>query len=956
MKSHAHRSHQHDRHTISTPRASTMALAISLLFPVAAHAVEYLIANEADLRTAISTASTNGDTNAVIKMTANFTMSDSTAFPASTVPVTIDTNGFVLTRAPNLIPNPANIPVDIPAQYTFNGDYVGAPDTVGAGHGLSFAGGGLQNTVTVNGNVTGGNRTVNTGGGGVGVNLASGSMTLINNGVLTGGQMNNVAAGTNTLQSTGVGFGSGSAVVINNGTIQGGAGINGLAGAGIGIISAGNGSRIVNNGMIRGGSESGGGVLGGAGILNIGGSSLAIENNASGTIEGGVGGAGISGTGRITNNGLIKGGDGAVAISSTGANITNNSQITGGTGASAIFGASSSTTITNTGQITGDTGFAAISAANTAIVTVINSGTITATGGANAITFGATTGRGTLELRAGSVINGNVVAGAGTLDTLTLGGTTDSTFDLSAIGAKYQGFDRFSKTGTSTWTVSGTSAATGPWTVSAGKLALNGEVTGNMTVSAAGTLGGNATVNGNVTNSGIIAPGNSIGTILINGDYTGNNGTLEIESQLAGTGSPADKLLITGNVSGTTTVKVTNVGGTGAATGTGNTDGISIIQVAGTSSANAFQLAGGYVAAGPYKYALNVFDPASSAAGQADPLLGGGAFYDYRLQSLLDASGNPVTVPQIAAYQGMSTGAVRYGTSLLDSVHKRLGELRRSESASIGNGTDQNSQFFMRAQGSSSDVSGNRSAGYDQDIWFTQAGGNFFGKDMEDGATLRIGGAFSYGESKLNVDNSSAKVNLDGTTVALTSTYQAAKGWYLDGVAQVTKYSADIRTGERGQTGSPDGLGYGLSVEGGYPIDLGNHLIIEPQAQLAYQMIKFDRFNDADNISVDLRDGESLRGRFGGRLQKTFDANTTRAWSPYVEANLLHEFLGGGSIRAGNVSFATDSLGTSVQLGGGINAQLGANKVFFASVSYESGVSDAAADAWSGNIGVRVNW
>lgn len=890
MKPQPHRSHQQGRHTIlRTPQVSRIALAISLSFPMAAYAAEYLVSNEADLRAAITTANTNGDTSAVIKMTQSFTMTDGTAFPTSTVPLTIDTNGFVLTRS--TLPSPVAIPVNVPGHYTFNGDYVGQANAISAGHGLTFVGSGIQNTVILDGNVTGGARTTAGGGGGVGVNISAGNMTFINNGTVTGGQANNQASG-NTQQSAGVSLATGTAsAVINNGTIRGGGGIaGGFAGAGVAFGNALAGSKLVNNGDIYGGA----------------------------------------GTGGATGNVGLR--------------------LTAGT-----------LTIENAGAIEGGNGAAAIAAQATSTLTVINSGSIIAgadTGGGrpNAIAMGAG-GALNLELRAGSQIDGNVVASSGVNDTLTLGGTTNSSFDASLIGTQYLAFEKFVKTGSGTWTLTGSSGSNGSWTIEDGRLSLNTTLnTSLMTIAAPGTLGGTGTVVGNVTNAGTIAPGNSIGTLVINGNYAGNGGTIEIEGQLGGTGSPADRLLIIGNVSGTTTVRFTNVGGTGSATGSGNTDGISIIQVAGTSSASAFQLAGGYVAAGPYKYTLNVFDPASSAASEADPLLGAGAFYDYRLQSLLDASGNPVTVPQISAYQGMSTGAVRYGASLLDSVHKRLGELRRSELSSIGNGTDQNSQFFLRAQGSSSDVSGHRSAGYDQDIWFTQAGGNLFGKDMEDGATLRIGGAFSYGESKLNVDNSSAKVNLDGTTLAVTSTYQAAAGWYLDGVAQLTKYSADIRTDERGHTGSPDGLGYALSLEGGYPIDLGNGLVVEPQAQLSYQKIKFDRFTDADDISVDLRDGESLRGRFGGRLQKTFDANTKHAWSPFVEANLLHEFLGDGSIRAGNISFATDSLGTSVQLGGGVNAQLGANKMVFASVSYESGVSHAAADAWSGNIGVRVDW
>lgn len=766
----------------------------------------------------------------------------------------------------------------------------------------------LANHYTFKGNFAGADVAI-AGNGNAGLQLSTtgGSVTIDGN--VTGGANAGAGAG-----GAGVNSQTGARTIINNGNIKGGEGTNGAAG-----IVAQVGAQIVNTGTIEGGDANGG--TAGSGI-----------------------GFGNSTTSSIINSGTIRGG------SELGGGTT------GGTGISVAL-AATLFTIQNTGTIEGGDGAVAIRS-TTGNVTIINSGNITAgadAGGGRPNAITKTGGRLNLELRAGSNIDGIVDAGAGTTDALIFGGTANSTFNATDIGTQYLNFENFTKTGSSTWTLNGNATGTGAWAVDEGKLVLNSAITGSMNVNAAGTLGGNATINGDVTNSGIIAPGNSIGTILINGNYTGNGGTLEMEGQFAGTGSPADKLLITGNATGTTTIKAINVGGTGAATGTGNTDGISIVQVAGTSSATAFQLAGGYVAAGPYQYQLRAFDPASSAASEIDPSLGAGPFYDYRLQSLLDASGNPVAVPQIAAYQGISTGATRYGASLLDSIHKRLGELRRSSGA--GGGSDgQNNEFFLRAQGFSNDVSGSRSAGYDQDIWFTQAGGNVFGKDMEDGATLRIGGAFSYGESKLNVDNSSAKVNLEGTTLAVTSTYQAANGWYLDGAVQVTKYSADIRTGERGQTGSPDGMGYGLSLEGGYPIDLGNNVIIEPQAQLAYQKINFDRFRDVDGIAVDLRDGESLRGRFGGRLQKTFDANTTRAWSPYIEANLLHEFLDGGSIHAGNVSFATDSLGTSVQLGGGVNAQFGANKMLFASVGYESGLSHGAADAWSGNIGMRINW
>lgn len=500
--------------------------------------------------------------------------------------------------------------------------------------------------------------------------------------------------------------------------------------------------------------------------------------------------------------------------------------------------------------------------------------------------------------------------------------------------------------------VLGNTAAITTTAVEGGTLSVNGTLTGAVNV-LGGRLQGNGRV-GNTTNfaGGTIAPGNSIGKLLIAGNYVGSGGTLEIEGVLGGTGSPADRLVITGNASGTTSIQTINTGGTGALTGSGNTDGISIVQVGGTSAATTFQLAGGYAAAGPYQYQLRVFGPASSAASQADPLLGAVPFYDYRLQSVVDASGRPVAVPQIAGYQAMPTGAVRYGSSLLDSVHKRQGELRDLAASRSSNGEGERA-FFVRVNGSRSEVAGNRASGYDQDIDYLQAGGYVFGRDMEDGASLRIGGALSRGKSKLRVSASSAQVDLKGTTLALTSTYQAVGGWYLDGVAQLTDYSTSIQTRERGRVGSPDGLGLGLSVEGGYPMDIGGGLVIEPQAQLSYQKIKFDTFVDVDRITVDLQDGESLQGRVGARIKKAFNPNTSRQWTLYAEGNLVHEFLKDRGITASGVSFASDSLGTSAQLGAGFNAQLGANTTLYASVNFSKGLSSGAADTWSGNLGMR---
>ena len=115
--------------------------------------------------------------------------------------------------------------------------------------------------------------------------------------------------------------------------------------------------------------------------------------------------------------------------------------------------------------VTGRTG---ISSSGPAVDATI-AGTVTGTGG-TAIQFGAAND--TLTLRPTAAITGNVLAGAGT-DRLQLGGDSfngQGVFDVGEIGpsGKFQRFELFQKTGSSTWTLTGSGAQN--WTISGGTL------------------------------------------------------------------------------------------------------------------------------------------------------------------------------------------------------------------------------------------------------------------------------------------------------------------------------------------------------------------------------------------------------------------------------------------------------------------------------------------------------
>jgi autotransporter-associated beta strand protein len=325
------------------------------------------------------------------------------------------------------------------------------------------------------------------------------------------------------------GNGSGSATISNSGTLSGGIGGRG------------------GNGPSGGSGGGGGGGAGGYGAIVTGNGS----NTNSGTISGGKGGAGGASGGSVGNQ-AGNGGDGGVGVQFTtsGATLTNFGTITGGDG-----GAGGAAVGGGTAGAAGAGGIGIVGSG----LTIINSGTIS--GGlsgdgstrANAITF--TGGTNILELQAGSAITGNVVDTTNT-GTLRLGGPTSSALDVSTIGAaaQYRGFSTFIKTGDSTWTLSGTTAALTPWTVNQGTLAITSD--GNLGA-AAGTLtldGGTLQFLNSLTSNRTIALGAGNGTLFTLGTSATLGGTIAGAGGLTKTGIGTVTLSGSSTYSGATNV------------------------------------------------------------------------------------------------------------------------------------------------------------------------------------------------------------------------------------------------------------------------------------------------------------------------------------------------------------------------------------------------------------------
>jgi fibronectin-binding autotransporter adhesin len=450
--------------------------------------------------------------------------------------------------------------------------------------------------VNFNQTIASGTHTGNINGGGGVTITGTGIVTLAGNNTYTGGTT--VSSGTlqgTTSSLTGT-ITNNSTVAFNqtttgtfNGQITSTGGVT-ISGPGTVIFAAANsytGGTTITGGNLQGNTATLTGT-----ITNNG--RLIFDQAAAGTYN-----SGISGTGSV-----VKSGAGTLILAQA-------NTYSGGTTVSA--GVLQGTTDTVQGDIVNNalvrfnqaiTGTYAGSMSGSGGVNVTGGGIYVFTG-TNSYTGGTTVDSGELRgttssLQGGIVNNAEVtfnqnftgsyagvmsgtgavnVTGAGTVDfagaNTYSGGTTVTGGVLQGTTTSLQGDIlnnanvRFvnNTTGTFNGTIAGTGSVnftgsgtvafgtdqtyTGPTNVQSGTLRLNATIASDVIVAAPATFAGNGFVNGDVTLGGTMAPGNSIGTMTINGNYTTSSGSVQqIEIDTAGTtpGVHNDLVVVNGNV------------------------------------------------------------------------------------------------------------------------------------------------------------------------------------------------------------------------------------------------------------------------------------------------------------------------------------------------------------------------------------------------------------------------
>ena len=698
-----------------------------------------------------------------------------------------------------------------------------------------------------------------------------------------------------------------------------------------------------------------------------------MQVDAGGTLQGDA----LSMTKAVTNNGLVR-----------------FQQDTNGSYAGQIVGAGA---LEKTGA-----GTLTLGAGNTYTGgTTITQGTLaigadSALGGTSgALTFNG----GTLQL------GGNMdVAATRAISITAANGTIDTQGFTSTISQGMTGAGGLTKVGSGTLVLTGDNTYQGGTTISAGTLAVGdathtaaalsggglvqiaanaslggygsvtGAVTNNGTVAVADALNafantgsGSLTINGALTNAGTVQIGGAgVGNkLVVNGNYVGNGGVLAINTKLGADNSPTDKLVISGGkASGNTAVRVTNVGGAGAKT-TG--DGIEVVSAinGATTQANAFALAN-RVVAGPYEYTLQRGGSASVDS-----------WYLRTLQTSTQSNNNITTGPgttqpalraEVSLYTAIPQLTLVYGRALLDTLHERVGEESNQAAAPAGASPVLRAGWgrVIAQKGSrmsdGNGVYGSQGPAFSYDFGGVQVGADVYQRQREDGSHDHAGGYFATGRIAADVTHANGvdagRDSVNANTVGLYWTHFGPSGWYLDGVVQGTRYDADASPiGVNGL--KTHALGYAALLEAGYPVALSDQWRVEPQAQVVVQRAAFADANDGA-ADVRFNSVNSMLGRLGVRVSKRWGESPERQHTAWVRANVWHEFRGQtgtqmSSPDGGFVPFTSELPRTTLELTGGLTAQVAKNGVFYASVGYQVS-ADRRLHGVNGKAGVRWGW
>ncbi|QGL72260.1 autotransporter outer membrane beta-barrel domain-containing protein [Stenotrophomonas maltophilia] len=443
--------------------------------------------------------------------------------------------------------------------------------------------------------------------------------------------------------------------------------------------------------------------------------------------------------------------------------------------------------------------------------------------------------------------------------------------------------------------------------------------------------------------------------LTVNGNYSGNGGTLHFNTVLAGDDAASSRVHVTGDTSGTTQVTVNNIAGAGAQT----VNGIPLVQVDGASNGHlALQ---GRAIGGMYEYFLRKGTPGATNGNWYLTSVYTGNPCDIN-PSLPECTPvdpvdpvdptdptDPVPVlrPEPGAYLANQAAAVqmfqlrRHDRGEPGFDRARIGTWVRAGrdqlQANVAGQVDARTHINTLQLGS--------------DVWRWGDGRGQVGVMLGTGeATTQAVSTLSGYGTRGKVKGKSAGVYLSWVQDA-----QSSAGLYVDGWLQAARFDNEVQ-GEGIARETYDSRTRSASLEAGYAWAIrsteASRLYLQPQAQLTWTDYDGDSLVENNGTTVEDGRGGGLNSRLGLRLfgQSTLQGNRVQ---PFLAVNWLRGQRD-EAMRFNSESLSAKTPENRYEVQAGAQLQLGQRWSAWGDLRVQRG--DSGYRNHGAQVGLRAAW
>lgn len=425
-------------------------------------------------------------------------------------------------------------------------------------------------------------------------------------------------------------------------------------------------------------------------------------------------------------------------------------------------------------------------------------------------------------------------------------------------------------------------------------------------------------------------------TLTVDGDFSGDGGTIVMNTALESDDSATDLLKISGNASGSAYVRVNNVGGKGSTT----SDGIKVIEIAGDSAA-VFKTAG-TVRGGAYVYDL-----------------GKGTDGNWYLSSLYSPEPEPAPEPDIRKHK-VRPEAAAYATNLYAAntlfsmkLSDRAGESAYTEALKD---TARNAHgVWIRTEGGHTRHEMTDSQTTTRGDWgLVQVGGDIASWPASGAHRYHVGLMAGYAHETSKTGSSAvnykAKGKVNGYSVGLYGTWMnsdpTGAGPYVDTWLSYQRFKNTVESSDMEVEESYHTKGFTASLEAGYTFALKdwkgsngteNAARLRFETQVIRMGVRGGDHLESTRTLVQGTGAGNVRTRVGVTAYHLF-SNSAKgsALKPYLSLNWFHDTKSFGSVMDG----VTDKITGSRNFGEvklGLEGKLTKNVNLWGAAGYQMG-------------------